>query len=224
MELSKYFSKDWYTRLKSYLESDHFTQIGWRIANERETKTIFPEKGSELLFKVFRETPFSKVKVVIMGQDPYHDGSFDGLSFSNRDDKITPSPSLRNILKEVERDVYNKFNINQSFSLYRWATQGVLLINTAHTVVRSYPGSHLKYWEKFTSKVIDSLNSKSNIIWLLWGNNAHKYEQYINNNTHIIIKSGHPSPLNTTHPFVGSGCFSKCNKELIKKDLVPIKW
>ena len=163
---------------------------------------------------------------MILGQDPYHDGSYDGLAFSNREDKVKPSPSLINILKEVERDCYDGFDLNTRahISLYRWAEQGVFLVNTAHSVVKGIPGSHLHYWTDFTKEVVRVLNGKSNIIWLLWGNHAHKYESLITNKTHVVIKSGHPSPLNTTNPFKGCGCFSKCNKELENKNLTSIKW
>lgn len=226
MELSKYFSTDWYNNLKDYLNSEEFKQIGWKIASERKKKKIYPEKGEETFLKVFRVTPLEKVKVVIIGQDPYHDNSFDGLAFSNREDKIRPSPSLKRILAEVERDVYDNFDLNtgSSISLYRWAEQGVLLLNTAHTVVERSPGSHLHYWREFTKRVVDIINKKDNVVWLLWGSHAHKIEEYITNDTHAIIKSGHPSPLNTTNPFKGCGCFSKCNKELEKRGIVSITW
>lgn len=227
MELSKYFSKDWYDQLKDYLSSSEFKEIGWKIAAERKKKKIYPEKGEDTFLKVFRVTPLEKVKVVIIGQDPYHDGSFDGLAFSNRESKVRPSPSLKRILTEVERDVYNNFNLNttSNISLYRWAEQGVLLLNTAHTVVSGSPGSHLHYWREFTKEVVNAVcHKRDNVVWLLWGSHAHKIEQYITNKTHVIIKSGHPSPLNTTNPFKGCGCFSMCNKELEKRGLTPITW
>lgn len=226
MELSKYFSEDWYRELKGYVESKEFEDIAWKIAGERKTRTVYPEKGSDLLFKVFREVPLNKVKVVIMGQDPYHDGSYDGLAFSNTEEKVKPSPSLRNILAEVERDCYDGFDLTSRtvFSLYRWAEQGVFLINTAHSVVKGVPGSHLHYWKEFTNKMVETLSKKDDVIWLLWGNPAHKFETQITNGTHVVIKSGHPSPLNTANPFKGCNCFSRTNKELESKGLTPIKW
>lgn len=224
MELSRFFSKDWYSRLKHYVESPEFEEIAWKIAAERKSKTIYPESGSELFLKVFRVVPLSEVKVVIIGQDPYHDGSYDGLAFSNSEDKVNPSPSLRAILKEVESDIYNGFDITTrtSLSLYRWAEQGVLLLNTAHTVAEGAPGSHIHYWKDFTAEVVKILATRPNIVWLLWGAHAHALETYLPN--HVVIKTGHPSPLNTANPFKGCKCFSRCNTELERMGITPIKW
>lgn len=226
MDLSRYFSKDWYNELKDYVDSKEFLNEGMKIAGDRNLKVIYPEKDSDLFLKVFREVNYNDVKVVILGQDPYHDGSYDGLAFSNSNEKITCSPSLRNILREVENDIYGGFDITSAtdFSLYRWAKQGVFLCNAAHTVAKGSPGSHIRYWKEFTRRVVLALNKRDNVIWLLWGNFAHMYSALITNPTHSIIKTGHPSPLNTANPFLGCKCFSKCNKELESKGLSPIKW
>jgi uracil-DNA glycosylase len=225
MELSRFFSESWYRVLKSYVESDDFADVGRQIALERKSKTVYPERKDDTLFKVFRVVPFESVKVVVLGQDPYAEGSYDGLAFSNREERVNPSPSLRNILKEVENDVYNGFKLNQSISLYRWAEQGVLLLNTAHTVVQGSPGSHLSLWRDFTTKVVESINMGLNdVIWLLWGSHAHQYDKLITNRSHVIIKTGHPSPLNTSNPFKNCKCFSKCNEELAKKGQETIIW
>ena len=226
MDLSKYFSEDWYNVLKDYVDSPEFLKVGYQIAEERSIKIVYPEKDSELFLKVFREVPYHQIKVVILGQDPYHDGSFDGLAFSNDNNRLKCSPSLKNILREVEDDIYDGFDITSvtDFSLYRWAAQGVFLCNAAHTVVKGTPGSHISYWKEFTKQVVLSLNKRDNIVWLLWGNFAQGYAELITNPTHSIIRNGHPSPLNTTNQFLGCRCFSTCNKELELKGLVPIKW
>lgn len=217
------FAEDWYKLLEHYLESREFLQISLEIVKDRTHKIIYPEPKSKLLFKVFREVPLTNVKVVILGQDPYHDGSYDGLAFSNTNKKII-SPSLKNILKEVNRDIYKGEEISKDPSLYRWATQGVFLVNTSHTVVKGNPGSHINYWRNFTINMIDSLNSKDNIVWLLWGSHAKSYSNYITNESHYIIKTGHPSPLNKSIPFIGSNCFSKCNEFLKNNNIKEIIW
>lgn len=235
MELSKYFSKDWYDQLKDYLNSDEFKDIGWKIAEERKKKKIYPEKGEDTFLKVFRVTPLEQVKVVIIGQDPYpQEKVFDGLAFSNRNSKIKPSPSLKNILDEVERDVYDNFDLSthSNISLYKWAEQGVLLLNTAHTVVSGSPGSHLHYWRGFTNEVVNTINRKNNVVWLLWGSHAHKLESLITNSTHSVLKTTHPSPFSydksykkDVPAFKNSGVFSKVNKyltEVVKTE--PIYW
>jgi len=230
VELSKYFEKGWYSCLKHYLESKEFERIAIDIALERKRNVILPPKESELFLKVFRVTPYDSVKVVIIGQDPYHGlGQFDGLSFSNST-LDSPQPSLANILEEVENDVYDGFNLERisNFSLYGWAEQGVLLTNAAHTVVQGKPGSHMKYWKNFTIEVVKALNSKDNIIWLLWGRFAQDFSQYILNDTHYIIKTSHPSPLGVDKaapiPFRDSKCFSKCNEFLKNKNINGIIW
>jgi uracil-DNA glycosylase len=223
MYFKNLFADDWYDSLQDYLESREFLEITLKIIKERTNLIIYPEPQSNLLFQVFRTVPLEQVKVVILGQDPYHDGSYDGLAFSNTNsEKI--SPSLRNILKEVNNDIYNGQIIEPDSSLYRWAQQGVFLVNTAHTVIKGQPNSHLHYWKNFTIKVIETLNKKDNIVWMLWGNEAKKYREYILNDTHSIIESGHPSPLNTSIPFVGSKCFSKCNEILKSKNINIINW
>lgn len=155
---------------------------------------------------------------------PYHDGSFNGLAFGNgKPDEETQSklsPSLRAILREV-KSLYEE---DAHPSLYDWAKQGVLLINTAHSVVRGMAGSHIELWSDFTHSVINALNKRDNIVWLLWGSHAQSYSHLITNPSHSIIKSGHPSPLNRSNPFAGCGCFSECDSELMKRGLTPISW
>lgn len=231
MDFSKYFEHEWYNKLKEYVESKEFLRIGLDINIDRKTYVIYPLKDSDTLFKVFRVVPYNKVKVVILGQDPYHNrpDAFDGLSFSNSlIDK--PQPSLVNILEEVENDIYDGFNIDRltNYSLYNWAEQGVLLTNTAHTVIKDRPASHMKRWRKFTRLMIEALNDRDNIVWLLWGRHAQNYEEFIKNPSHRIIKTSHPSPLgylkDAPIPFSGSKCFSKTNEYLREMNLKEIKW
>jgi len=230
MDLSKRFEVIWYNKLKHYIETDHFERKAKEINLDRKKNIVLPPRGSDLLFKVFKVTPFNSVKVVILGQDPYHgDNQFDGLSFSNSTLDY-PQPSLSNILKEVERDIYEGFNLNRitDLSLYKWAEQGVLLTNVAHTVIKGNPGSHIRYWREFTNTVIDALNNKDDVVWLLWGKFAQGYEPLITNSTHRIIKTSHPSPLGVTKaapiPFRGSKCFSKCNEYLKNSNITEIIW
>jgi len=206
-----YFGIEWYKQLKNILHSDYFTDLRKFLKRERKNKMMYPE-NMKLAFRAFRETPYSQVKVVILGQDIYHDGSFDGLAFSNGNKK--GSPSLRNIMKEVKRS-YPENNINSD--LTDWAKQGVLLINVGMTVIKGNPGSHLEKWKPFTKHVFYALNKKSNIIYLLWGKFAQSYKQYIDVNNNIVLEAGHPSPLNRTNPFIGCNHFVKVNEFLNKK-------
>lgn len=216
---------EWTRVLTPLLQSEYFSNLLKFISLERQTKEVIPEKGSPLIFKAFRTTWFSRVKVVILGQDPYHDGkSFDGFAFSNPPSKLTISPSLRNIQKEIERDVYKGLALNPHTDLTPWAIQGVLLINTAHTVIKGKPESHLVAWEPFTKEVIKTLQGREDLVWLLWGKYAQSYKHLITNKSHCVISSGHPSPLNRANPFIGSGCFTKCNEELEARNKAPINW
>ena len=222
--LTKYFSQDWIDAIGESVINALLGNINTDLRVERQTKEVLPEAGSPLLFQAFRETPFNSVKVVILGQDPYHDGSYNGLAFGNGEPDKDPSerisPSLRTILKEVK----STYQEDAHPSLYPWARQGVLLINTAHTVVKGIAGSHIPLWANFTSTVIDTLNKRDDIVWMLWGSHAQQYIPLITNRTHSIIKTGHPSPLNRTNPFYESACFSKCDTELMSRGIIPISW
>lgn len=218
------FDESWYTAIGREMMETLLFDISKNVEQLRERDDICPEEGSPLVFEAFKYTPLKKVKVVIVGQDPYHDGSFNGLAFGNgkkeEDTKIKISPSLRNVIAEVERTHSGEVQP----SLYSWAKQGVLLINTAHTVKKGDAGSHLKLWGDFTNIIIRSINLKDNVVWMLWGAKAQAFGEEITNFTHSIIQTGHPSPLNRTNPFVGSDCFLKCNDELRKKREKPINW
>lgn len=228
MRFVELFGKEWYEALGGELLTNSFywREIGYKIAQERGIYTIYPEKGSDTLFKAFRTTPLSEVKVVILGQDPYHDGSYDGFAFSNKDDGQRISPSLKNILKEVEDDVHNGFQIDQNPDLERWAKQGVLLINTAHTVRKGDPGSHLHYWQIFTNKVLLLLSQQNRpIVWILWGKKAENAAKTVKKNEkHLYITSPHPSPFSAYSGFFGSKPFSKTNKYFEDNGIDIIHW
>ena len=204
-----------------------FTQLLSRVARvvkaDRDSNIVYPEVGTDTMFKAFEVTPLDAVRVVILGQDPYHNGSFNGLAFGNgtiENPTTSISPSLRNIIREAE----NSYSGKVEPSLYSWAKQGVLLINTAHTVREKDPGSHLDVWKEFTQLIIDSLNTQPNIIWMLWGAKAQEYANSIYNDTHAVIETGHPSPLNRNKPFYGSGCFIECDRISKEMGLDTIKW
>lgn len=184
---------------------------------------VLPEAGSDKTFKAFRLTPYDEAKVVVIGQDIYHTpGIFNGVAFGNgtpENPTAKIQPSLRNIIKEAEKTYGGIVNP----SLYDWAEQGVLLINTAHTVLQGQPGTHIIFWKEFTDLVIEALNKKDYLVWMLWGTYAHGFQDKINEN-HGVVKTGHPSPLNRTNPFVGSGCFKTCDKLLKKNGKSEIKW
>lgn len=133
---------------------------------------------------------------------------------------------MSNILEEVENDIYDGFTLERvvNFSLFGWAEQGVLLLNTALSVRWNQPESHIHIWQPFTKAVIEAVNKKNNIVWMLWGNKAANYKKLITNPSHAIIAVGHPSPLNTANPFKGCKCFSKCNYELEIRNKEIIKW
>lgn len=219
----------WYHALENYLISGSFSKLGAIVADQRQKTTIYPAR--EDVFRCFRLTTYVETKVVILGQDPYHDNSADGLAFSNsRVDKI--SPSLANILKEIDSefpedvdDILHGRLDRQD--LKRWAGQGVLLLNTALTVAKGKPGSHMKLWEEFTSEVINAVNMKNNIVWILLGKEAQKWSSLITNPTHAVLTAPHPAAeiySGGTSGFFGSSIFKSANEELDKRNLKPIYW
>jgi uracil-DNA glycosylase len=217
--------EEWFRVFESYFDSEGWYDVTRQLVIERIHYTIYPEKGSDLLFKAFRTTPLSKVKVVILGQDPYHDGSYDGFAFSNRE-KLSLSPSLRNIFKELESDVYQDFVVNLDPNLERWAKQGVLLINTAHTVRKGEAGSHLLMWDIFTRKVVRRLSKeKRPIVWILWGSKAKRHLEGVElPATHLKLISAHPSPYSAAGGFFGSKPFTKTNDYLRRFLIKIIDW
>ena len=203
-------------------KKDYYKKLHEFVINEYNTKTIFPPK--EKVFNALQTTPYDKVKVVIIGQDPYHGiGEAHGMCFSvNPGIKIPPS--LMNIYKELNRDLGCK--IPNNGYLVKWANQGVLLLNSVLTVEKDKPASHQnKGWEIFTDRIIEELNkSQTPIVFLLWGNFAKQKARLITNKKHLILTSSHPSPFSVKYGFEGCSHFSKANKFLASNNLTPIDW
>jgi uracil-DNA glycosylase len=215
--------KGWKNLLFSEFEKPYFNRLAEFVKQEYATQTIYP-KGSEI-FSAFDACPFEKLKVVIIGQDPYHGpGQAHGLCFSVREG-IAPPPSLINIFRELQQDMVG--DISNSSDLSRWAQQGVLLLNAVLTVRAHQAGSHAgKGWEVFTDAVIERINhSCSGIVFMLWGGYAKKKGARIDTDRHHILSSGHPSPLsaNKGHWF-GNRHFSKCNEYLERIGKQGIDW
>ena len=214
--------ESWKEQLKDEFEKDYFVKLTDFVRNEYRTKQIFPP--AKFIFNAFDHTPFDKVKVVILGQDPYHnDGQAHGLSFSVPDGIQTP-PSLVNIFKEINQDIGAP--IPQSGNLTRWANQGVMLLNATLTVQAHTAGSHQKKgWEEFTDAAIHKLaERRENIVFILWGAYAQKKAAFIDGNRHLVLKSVHPSPLSAYNGFFGNNHFSTANKDLVSKGITPIEW
>ena len=212
----------WYELLKDEFEKDYFLKLRQFIKNEYKTKQIFPHPKN--IFKAFELTPVNDVKVIILGQDPYHGADqAHGLAFSVQENIKIP-PSLSNIYKELYDDL--NIPIKRSGNLEYWAKQGVLLLNTVLTVESGKANSHKNIgWEKFTESVISLISKKKEIlVFLLWGNYAHKKEDFIESNNHLILKSVHPSPLSAYNGFFGSKHFSKANNFLKKNNIKEIVW
>lgn len=212
----------WDEELKEEYKKEYFTELMNFVKEEYKNKTIYPKPNE--VFNAFRYTDFDNVKVVILGQDPYHGpNQAEGLSFSVSDDVLKP-PSLKNIFKELESDLGIPFP--QHNSLKPWAKQGVLLLNAVLTVEEHKPASHKgKGWEIFTDDVINILNKREKpIVFILWGAFARSKKSLITNKQHYIIESAHPSPFSARNGFFGSKPFSKTNKFLREKGLEEIDW
>lgn len=204
------FEKEYYLKLREYLKTEY------------SSRKIFPDMYD--IFNALKLTPYSSVKAVILGQDPYHEpGQAHGLSFSVRDGTALP-PSLKNIYKELEDDI--GIPAAKSGDLTPWAKQGVLLMNAVLTVRQGQANSHKGMgWEIFTDEVIKKLNMRDTpIAFILWGANARSKKAYITNPIHGIFESAHPSPLSAYSGFFGSRVFSRVNKFLIENEIPPIDW
>ena len=204
-------------------EKEYFIKLEKFIENEDKEKTIYPKKKDRL--KALEKTPFENVKVVILGQDPYHgEGQAQGFSFSVPNDQKIP-PSLRNIYKEIESDLNVKLDYDKK-DLTNWTEQGVLLLNSVLTVEEKNPASHAKKgWEIFTDSIIKLISEeKENVVFILWGKYSENKEILIDESKHKIIKSAHPSPFSARRGFFGSKCFSKTNMFLEENNIEEIKW
>ena len=214
-------NKKWDIVLKEELKKEYFKKLGIFVKNEYKNKTIFP--AYENIFEALRFTDYDEVKVVILGQDPYHGlGEAHGLSFSVKENVKMP-PSLQNIFKEL----YNDLSIKRTKSdLTDWAKEGVLLLNSIMTVEKDKPLSHKnKGWEIFTDTIITKLNERQDpIIFVLWGSFARSKKELITNSNHKIIESVHPSPLSANRGFFGSKPFSKINNYLKDMGKNEINW
>ncbi len=213
---------NWDIKLKDEFKKEYFTNLMNFIKNEYKTKTIYPKQNE--VFNAFRYTDFNNVKVVIIGQDPYHGpNQAEGLSFSVSNEVLKP-PSLQNIFKELESDLGIPFPKHNS--LKPWAKQGVLLLNAVLTVEEHKPTSHKdKGWETFTDDVIKIINKKQQpVVFILWGAFARSKKNLITNPKHLIIESAHPSPFSARNGFFGSKPFSRTNEFLRKNNLKEIDW
>lgn len=214
-------NQNWDLILKDEMKKEYFKQLGLFVKQEYKSKVVFPPY--ENIFDALRFTDYNEVKVVILGQDPYHGlGEAHGLSFSVKEG-IRKPPSLQNILKELNNDLGIVRTVSD---LTDWAQQGVLLLNAIMTVEKDKPLSHKnKGWETFTDSIIKLLNERDKpVIFLLWGSYARSKKEFITNKQHYIIESVHPSPLSANRGFFGSKPFSKINKILEDNNQVKIEW
>lgn len=214
-------NKKWDIVLKDEMQKEYFRNLGIFVKGEYNKKIIYPEYKN--IFNALRYTDYDQVKVVILGQDPYHgENEAHGLSFSVREGIKIP-PSLLNIFKELESDLGIK---RTKTDLTDWAENGVLLLNSIMTVVKDSPLSHKnKGWEIFTDRLIELLGEREEpLVFIFWGSYARSKKELIKNKKHLILESVHPSPLSANRGFFGSKPFSKTNDFLTKNNIEPIKW
>jgi uracil-DNA glycosylase len=213
----------WKKELKEEFEKTYFGKIVSFLKEEKKAGKIIYPPGKQI-FSAFEFTPFDKVKVVIIGQDPYHGpGQAHGLSFSVPDG-VQPPPSLLNMFKEIQSDL--GINIINTGNLENWARQGVLLLNASLTVEQSKPMSHAQIgWHLFTDEVIKKVSTdKDHVVFMLWGRFAQNKETLIDTSKHLVLKAAHPSPLSAYNGFFGCGHFSKANNWLRQNGAQPIDW
>lgn len=213
--------RNWYELLKEEFDKPYYKNLSNFLEKEYNSKTIYPKP--ENVFNALNYCDYNNIKVVIIGQDPYHEpNQAHGLCFSVENGVDYP-PSLKNIFKELKTEL----NVNiQTGNLSFWAKQGVLLLNTVLTVEKGKANSHKNMgWETFTSKIIQLVNQNNNpIVFLLWGSCAQSFEKYLTNPNHLILKSVHPSPLSAYGGFFGNNHFVKANNFLQKNGVKPIDW
>lgn len=214
--------ESWYKVLREQFEAPYFSDLKSFLVEEKQHYAVYPP--GRLIFNAFNLTPFEKVKVVILGQDPYHGpGQAHGLSFSVPDGVQFP-PSLLNIFKELNNDL--GIPMARSGNLEKWAREGVLLLNASLTVRAGQAASHSRHgWETFTDAAIRALSrERENLVFILWGNYAIAKETLIDSSKHLVLKSVHPSPLSASRGFFGCHHFSKTNNYLIEHNIEPIDW
>lgn len=215
------FNNDWDNVLNEEIHKEYFLKILYELRELYKVKTIYPQQKD--IFNAFH-LPYKDVKVVILGQDPYHgEGEAHGYAFSTHAKKLPPS--LKNIYKEL----YDDLGIEKDYTngdLTNWQKQGVMLLNTGLTVEKDKPNSHKNIgWHEFTDVVIQKLNEKDEpVVFILWGNNAREKKKYITNPKHLVIESAHPSPFSANYGFFGSKPFSKTNEFLKKNNMKEIEW
>lgn len=222
MSVDVKIAPSWKSKLEPEFQKPYFDDLIQFVKQEYQTNIVYPP-GKEI-FRAFDCAGFEQVKVVIIGQDPYHgSGQANGLCFSVREG-VTMPPSLKNIFKEIQSDLGKP--IPKNGELERWAKQGVLLLNATLTVRASSPGSHQnKGWEQFTDAVIRQISDqKQNIVFLLWGAYAQKKGEIIDRNKHLVLMSAHPSPFSADRGFFGCKHFSKANEYLKSKGITEIDW
>ncbi|KND47342.1 MAG: uracil-DNA glycosylase [Parcubacteria bacterium C7867-004] len=215
--------ESWKEKLKGEFEQEYFRQLTRFVKDEYEKGTVYP--APQNIFRAFELTPFEEVKVVILGQDPYHGPrQAIGLSFAV-DTGIPLPPSLRNIYKEIEDDLGTPVE-HADGDLSRWASQGVLLLNATLTVRARSAGSHQgKGWEQFTDAVIKALSEeREHLVFILWGNYAKAKGAHIDRTKHLVIESAHPSPFSASSGFFGSKPFSKTNEYLNEQNKRAVEW
>ena len=215
------FNNDWDNVLNDEIHKEYFLKILYELRELYKVKTIYPQQKD--LFNAFH-FPYKDVKVVILGQDPYHgEGEAHGYAFSTHAKKLPPS--LKNIYKELYADLGIEKDYT-SGDLTNWQKQGVMLLNTGLTVEKDKPNSHKNLgWHEFTDVVIQKLNEKDEPgVFILWGNNAREKKKYITNPKHLVIESAHPSPFSANNGFFGSKPFSKTNEFLKKNNMKEIEW
>ena len=215
-------NNDWDAKIGAEFNKEYYLKLRMFLKEEYAAHTVYPDMYE--LFSALRETPFSKVKVVILGQDPYHEpNQAHGMAFSVKPGVPTP-PSLLNMYKELKAEF--GYEIPKTGYLMKWAQQGVLLLNTVLTVREGEANSHHgKGWELFTDEIIRQLNMRKDpIVFMLWGNNARRKKELITNPNHYVLEAAHPSPLSASRGFMGCGHFRKANEILISNLMAPIDW
>ncbi|GAB1450644.1 uracil-DNA glycosylase [Draconibacterium sp.] len=214
--------ESWKAVLTDEFQKDYFSRLTDFIKTEYKTTKIYPP--AKLIFNAFDQCPFDNLKVVILGQDPYHGpDQAHGLCFSVNDGVDFP-PSLRNIFKELKNDLGKEIPL--SGNLTNWAKQGVLLLNATLTVRANQAGSHQnKGWELFTDAVINKINEhKNHVVFILWGNYAISKAKFVDQNKHLVLSSVHPSPLSASRGFFGNKHFSRANEFLVKNGIGSVSW